>query len=105
MGTVVHVVALIVTLVGLITALGHGGYLAMLSSAARKRAGGEPAMQFVRGRLPVTAATTGVTLFALLLTAGNIPADVIAIIAGAGGGYGAMRALQTSMSKFRGGRY
>ena len=47
------VIALVVTLVAVLAAAGHGAYLAMLTSAARKRPGGEPVVEFARGRMPV----------------------------------------------------
>ena len=37
MGTLIGIVAFVVALVGLLAALGHVGYLAMLNNAARKR--------------------------------------------------------------------
>ncbi|MDR7302574.1 hypothetical protein [Haloactinomyces albus] len=105
MGAVVDVVAFIVTLVAFVAAAGHGGYLAMLSSAARKRPGGQPAVDFARKRMPVTGVTLGVTLLALLISSGGVGADIVAILLGGGGGIASVKALQSSQTRFRSGRY
>jgi len=98
-----NVVAVIVALVGLVAALAHDGYLALLGSAARKRAGGEPVAQYVRSRWPVAGVTTGVALLALLLTSGGAFADVLAVLAGAGSGVVASQALQRTRQRYRTG--
>ena len=74
----------------------------MLSSAAGRRAGGEPAAQYVRGRLPLAGGTLAVALLALLLTSGGAFADVLAVVAGAGSGALAYRALQGTRERYRG---
>lgn len=99
----IHAIAVIVALVGLLAALAHGGYLLMLSSAAQRRAGGAPVMQYVRDRLPVAGVTVGVALLALLLTAGGTGLDLLAIVAGAGSGGVAYQALQTTRERYRSG--
>jgi hypothetical protein len=103
MSTVLHLLAVIVALVGLVAAVAHDGYLALLMSAARKRAGGSPVAQYVRGRLPVAGVTTAVALIALLLTSGGPFADVLAIIAGGGSGALATQALQSTRQRYRTG--
>jgi hypothetical protein len=103
MGVVLHLVAVVVALVGLVAALAHDGYLAMLGSAARKRAGGSPIAQYVRSRYVIAGVTTGVALLALLLTSGGAFADVIAVIAGGGSGMVAYQALQATRRRYRGG--
>jgi len=97
----IHAIAVLVALVGLLAALAHGGYLLMLGSAAGRRAGGEPVTQDVRSRLPKAGVTVGVALLALLLTNGGAFADVLAIVAGAGSGGVAYQALQGTRRRYR----
>jgi F0F1-type ATP synthase membrane subunit c/vacuolar-type H+-ATPase subunit K len=89
----VHLIAVLAALAGLLAALGNGGYLAMLGSAANRRA----------PRDPVAVTTLGVALFALLLTTGGSFADVLAIVAGAGSGVVAYQALQGTRARFHSG--
>jgi hypothetical protein len=103
MGAVLHLVAVVVALVGLLAALAHDGYLAMLGSAARKRAGGSPIAQYVRSRYVIAGVTTGVALLALLLTSAGAFADVLALLAGGGSGLVAFQALQSTRQRYRGG--
>lgn len=104
MGAVLNLVAVLVALVGLLAALAHDGYLAMLGSAARKRAGGSPIAHYVRSRYVTAAVTTGVALLALLMaSSGGAFADVLALIAGGGSGLVAFQALQTTRQRYRGG--
>lgn len=98
-----NVLAVVVALIGLIAAVAHDGYLALLMSAARKRAGGGPIAQYVRSRFPVAGATTAVALLALLLTNGGNFADVLAIVAGAGSGAVASQALKGTRERYRTG--
>lgn len=103
MGMVLHLLAVVVALAGLVAAVANDGYLALLGSAARKRAGGSPIAQYVRGRWPVAGVTTAVALLALLLTGGPAFADVLAILAGGGSGAVAMQALQSTRQRYRTG--
>ena len=100
---VLDLVAFVVALAGLLAALAHDGYLALLGSAARKRAGGSPVAQYVRSRYAIAGATTGVALLALLLSAGGSFADILAIIAGGGSGLIAYQALQGTRQRYRSG--
>ncbi|HEV7831727.1 MAG TPA: hypothetical protein VGP04_23420 [Pseudonocardiaceae bacterium] len=100
---VLNVIALLVALAGLLAAAAHGGYLAMLGSAANRRAGGDPISQYVRGRVPVAGVTLAVALLALLLSTGGTVADILAILAGAGSGVVSYQALQTSRTRYRSG--
>lgn len=99
----VHLIAVLAALAGLLAALGHGGYLAMLGSAANRRAGGDPVNQYVRSRVPVAVVTLGVAMFALLLTTGGSFADVLAIVAGTGSGVVGYQALQGTRARFHSG--
>lgn len=103
---VIGLVALLVTLGAVIAAGGHAGYLAMLTSAAKKRPGGQPAADFAKKRYPIAGVGLGVTLLALLINTGNtMGPDIFAILLGLGGGVGSLKALQTSQSRFRKGDF
>lgn len=103
MDLVLHVVAVLVALGGLLAAVAHGGYLALLGSAANQRIGGEPVRQYVRSRIPAAAVTIAVALFALVLSAAGPVADVLAIATGAGCGAAAYHALQGTRARYRSG--
>lgn len=100
---VLGLVATLVVIVGLLAALGHGAYLAMLETAASKRAGGDPVSKYVRGRWPVAGVTTGAGLLALLLSMGGPFADTLAIIVAAGTTVASAKALEQTRTKFRTG--
>lgn len=102
MGFVLSIVAFVVAMIGFVTALGHDGYLAMLNSAAKRRAGGEPIVHYVQSRLPVAAGTTVGGLLALAFSMGGGVLDVLAIILGAGTGMVASNALKSTRERFRG---
>jgi hypothetical protein len=102
-GVVLNIVAVVIVLVGLVAAIAHGGYLAMLSSAARKRAGGEPVAAYVRSRAPLAGGTVLAALIALLMTSGGPALDVLAIIVGAGSGVVARQALENTRRRYRTG--
>lgn len=103
MGAVVNVVAVLVALVGLLAALAHDGYLVMVSSAAAKRAGGQPVATWVRGRWPLAGGITLAAIVGLLLTRGGLGPDILGILLGAGSGVAANAALQTTRQRFRSG--
>lgn len=103
METIVGVIAAVIALASLLAALGHAGYLALLSSAANKRAGGAPVAQYVRGRWPVAGGATAVSLIALLFTLGGPVADVFGIALALGSGAVATRALRSTQERYRNG--
>jgi hypothetical protein len=98
-----NILAVLISVIGLMAALAHDGYLALLGSAARKRAGGGPIADYVRSRWVIAGVTTAVAVFALLLTGGGAFADVLALVAGAGSGVVATQALQSTRQRFRTG--
>lgn len=98
---ILGLIAFIAAIAGLLTSLGHGGYLYMLGSAARKRAGGEPIAKFARSRYGSAAIGTAAGLLALLLSSGGFGADVVAILLGVGATGYSVKALQTSKERLR----
>jgi hypothetical protein len=103
MGTVFGIVAAVIALVGLLVALGHVGYLAMLNSAARKRGlSGGATSEYVSGRWKVAGGTAAIALLGVLLTrADSIPVDVIGLLVGGGAGVAAKGALESTRKQFR----
>jgi hypothetical protein len=103
MGAVFGIVAAVVALVGLLVALGHVGYLAMLNSAAKKRGiSGGITTDYVNSRWKVAGGTAGVALLGLLLTsAGSVPVDLIGLLLGGGAGLYAKQALDSTRTHFR----
>lgn len=104
MGAVIGAVAALIALVGLLVALGHVGYLAMLNNAARKRgiSGGTTA-EYVSGRWKVAGGTAAVALLGLLLTRTDaVPVEILGLLIGGGAGVAAKQALDTTRKQFRG---
>ena len=97
------VVAFLITLLGLAATVANVGYLAMLSSAASKRAGGEPIAQYVRGRWPLAGGLAVAALIGLLIAvSGGLVPDILGIIVAGGSGAVAYQALQGTRHRFRG---
>ncbi len=95
MGTVIDLIATIVAILGLLAAVGYGGYLVMLSSVANKRPGASHLATDARKRLPAAGGIALVGLVALLLTgADNVPVDVLGLLVGGGAGLLAVNQLQ-----------
>jgi hypothetical protein len=103
MGAVFGIIAAVVALVGLLVALGHVGYLAMLNSAAKKRGlSGGTTTDYVNSRWKVAGGTAGVALLGLLLTSANsVPVDLIGLLLGGGAGLYAKQALDSTRTRFR----
>ncbi|GAA1877255.1 hypothetical protein GCM10009836_68330 [Pseudonocardia ailaonensis] len=95
------IVFTLVALVGLLAALGHVGYVAMLNNAAKKKgAAGTEIARYSRSRFPVAAGATGVSLLGLLLTSGGTVTAIIGMIIALGGGAMGYRGLQQERSKY-----
>lgn len=104
MGTIVNLVAVIVAIASVLAALGNAAYLAMLSSAATKRAGGAPITAYVRSRWPLAGGTTAGALLAWLMTASDaVPVDFLALLIAAGSGAAATKALRSTQERYRTG--
>jgi len=103
MGAVFGIVAAVIALVGLLVALGHVGYLALLGNAAKKKGlSGGTTTDYVNSRWKVAGGTAGVALLGLLLTSANsVPVDVIGLLLGGGAGIYAKQALDSTRSRFR----
>jgi hypothetical protein len=103
MGAVFGIVAAVIALVGLLVALGHVGYLAMLNNAAKKRGlSGGTTTDYVNSRWKVAGGTAGVALLGLLLTSSHsVPADLIGLLLGGGAGLYAKQALDSTRTRFR----
>ncbi len=99
-----NLIAVLVAIAALLAALGHAGYLAMLNSAAAKRAGGSPVAQYVRSRWAIAGVTTAGALLSLLLTNGEGFADTLAILLAVGSGGVALKAMQSTQERYRIGK-
>jgi hypothetical protein len=95
-------IAVIVTIVAIVAALAHAGYLAMLNSAAKRRGmSGSTVASYVRGRWPIAGVTTAGALIALWFTSGGGFLDVLAILLAAGSGGVAMKSLEATQKRYK----
>ena len=96
MGLVIDLIATIVAILGLLAAVGYGGYLLMLQSVAAKRPGASHLVADARKRLPAAGGLTLGALVALLLTSGGVTPDVIGLLLGGGVGLFSVNQLQAA---------
>lgn len=103
MGAVVGIVAAVIALAGLVVALGHVGYLALLGGAAKKRGlSGGTTTDYVNSRWKVAGGAAGVALLGLLLTSADATAvDIVGMLLAGGAGVYAKQALDSTRSRFR----
>lgn len=95
------IVATVVALVGLLVAVGHVGYLALLRNAAAKRgAAGGRTLDYVDAHWKVAGGTALVALLGVLLTSGGMLPDVLGLLVGGGAGVAAKKALDRTRSQF-----
>jgi hypothetical protein len=103
MGATLGVLAFLVALVGLLVTLGNAGYLALLSSAARRRGiTGESTLDYVRARRAAAGGLAALALLGLLLTAGGVVPDVLGLLLGGTAGVAGYRQLTATRRRFRG---
>ncbi|MGW0522451.1 hypothetical protein [Crossiella sp. NPDC003009] len=95
-----HLIAVLVGLVALLASVANGGYLAMLKSAAAKRAGGEPVVHYVQERMPKVGVTVVLAVLALLMTMGGFIFDVLAVVVAAGAGLTAAKELRATHERY-----
>lgn len=100
---IINIIAVVIAIAGLLATLAHVGYLAMLNSAANKRAGGGPIADYVRSRWPIAGGSTAGAVLALLFTTGGTVMDILAILIAAGSGAVGVKALQSTQARYRSG--
>lgn len=96
----VNAIAVLVSVIALLAAVANGGYLALLRSAATKRAGSGEVTAWVKGHTPPAAGAGIAALLALLMTSGGTFGDLLAVIVAVAGGAVATRSLQSTRTKF-----
>jgi hypothetical protein len=93
---ILGLIAGLISIAGVLAALGFDGYLLMLGSLARKRAGGDRVAQFAKSRWLVAGGTTAAGLLALWISMGGPVSDVIAILLAAGTLSAASKGVQST---------
>ena len=97
------IVAFVIALAGLLVALGHVGYLAMLNGAAGDAPLARGATcEYVSGRWKVAGGTAAVALLGLLLTSGGLTPDILGLLLAGGAGVAAKQSLDATRKQFRG---
>jgi hypothetical protein len=102
---VIGLITGLIAILGVLAALAHDGYLAMLGSVAKsKRAAGAPISQYVRSRWTLAGVTTIIALVGLLITSGSgTSGDIIGALIAGGAGLAAGNALQSTRKKLNSG--
>src|SRR2546423_14138370 len=94
-------IALIVVIVAIVGVAAHVGYLAMLNSAAKRRAGGNEVVRYVSSRWPVAGVTTAGAVLAMLFSLGGGFLDVVAILLAAASGSLAIKSPESTQKKYK----
>lgn len=88
------IIALLITLVGLLATLGYTGYLWQLDKVAQRRPGGAATTARIKKRMPVALGATGVGALGFLIAlATGITPDIIGIILAGGAGVFSVKQL------------
>lgn len=83
----IHLIAVIVALAGILAVAGNAGYLMLLDKAAKSRgAAGKPVNDYVKSQWKTVGAAGGAAAVALLLTSGGVFSDILAMLLAAGAG-------------------
>jgi hypothetical protein len=95
------IVFTLIALVGLLAALGHVGYVAMLSNAAKKKgAAGAEIAAYTRTRWPAAGGAAGLALLGLLFTSGGLTMDILGVLLAAGGGLMGWNGLNAERNRY-----
>ncbi|MFD5829830.1 hypothetical protein [Lentzea sp. NPDC060358] len=99
-------IAALIAIAGLLAALAHDAYLALLGSAANKKGlSGAPVSQFVRNRWKTAIITTAGAAIGLLITGGDtLGADVIGALIAGGSGLAAVNGVQKTRKQLNSGQ-
>lgn len=99
-------IAALIAIAGLLAALAHDAYLAMLGSAANKKGlAGAPVAQFVRTRWKTAILTTAGAAIGLLITGGDtLGADVVGALIAGGSGLVAINGVQRTHKQLNSGQ-
>lgn len=97
----IGLVAAVIALIGVLVALGHVGYLAMLRNAAKQRGySGHATLDYVDSRWKTAGGTLLVALVGMLLTSGGPVPDVLGMLVAGGAGLAAKKALDSTRAQF-----
>ncbi|PWK83961.1 hypothetical protein C8D88_10941 [Lentzea atacamensis] len=100
------IIAVLIAIAGLLAALAHDAYLAMLGSAANKKGlAGAPVAQFVRTRWKTAILATAGAAIGLLITGGDsFGADLVGALVAGGSGLVAINGVQKTHKQLNSGQ-
>ena len=83
----IHLIAVIIAIAGILAVAGNAGYLLLLDKAAKTRgSAGRPVNDYVSSQWKTVGAAGGAALLALLMTNGGWFADILAMLIAAAAG-------------------